>query len=255
MGLYPGEDDWSSEYLQQAIAKDPSLALGRGKGRSQDYVVNAMAHAITGEFIDLENMSCHFERPDFTSWLGLMKSLIGDPALAEDRIAFTCAVDSYYSMRALYASMNMGDAGRIAGFPNSKGGGFYLASPAAVVAIEGEYKGMNTSCSVAAGCKAPDAAWGFIKILLNNAHRGIPVLRSAFEELMEYNVRAYSMDPRDVDVLRDIAENASGAVVADPALIELISSTSKAYLAGDISPEDAAAQLQSRVSIYLSEQS
>lgn len=253
-GLYPGAEGWSCEFLRQAIANDSSLALGMGKNRTPDYIVKAMAHAITGEFIDLDSLSCDFSRPDFAEWLGLMTSLMGDTRLAGDRINFTCGVDGYYSMKAIYASYDMGDFGQIVGFPDSKGIGFYLASPAAVVAIEGEYKGMNTSCSIVKGCKSLEAAWGFVKLLLSEAEMGIPVLRSTFEDLMDNNARVYSMAQDDIDTLRYIAESATGTVLADPALINLITEELNAYISGDKTAQAVAEQLQSRVSLYLAEQ-
>lgn len=261
-GLYPGAEGWSCEFVRQAIANDPSLALGMGKNRTPDYVVKAMAHAITGEFIDLESMNCDFTRPDFAEWLGLTASLIGDARLAGDRINFTCNIDEYYFARAvdayvnaLYGGLDFAQAvNDIVGFPNSKGSGLYLASPAAVTAIEGEYKGMNTSVSIAGGYKEPQAAWDFVKLLLSKAEFGIPVLRPAFENLMDYNVRAYSMAQEDINALRDIAESATGTVLADPALIELITGELNAYLSGDKTAQAVAEQLQSRVSLYLAEQ-
>lgn len=253
-GLYPGAEGWSCEFLRQAIANDPSLALGMGKNRTPDYIVKAMAHAITGEFVDLDSMSCDFTRPDFAEWLGLMTSLMGDTRLAGDRISFTCGVDGYYSMKAIYASYDMGNFGQIVGFPDSRGSGFYLASPAAVVAINGEYNGLNTSLSIANGCKDLQAAWDFVKLLLSEAELGIPVLRSAFEELMDYNARAYSMAQEDIDSLRYIAENAAGTVLADPAIVTLITGELNAYAAGDKTAQEVAEQLQSRVSLYLAEQ-
>lgn len=255
-GLYPGAEEWSCGFLQQAIANDPSLAMGMGKNFTPDYIVKAMAHAMTGEFIDLASMSCDFTRPDFAQWLGLMCSLMDDTGLAEDRIGFTCGVDGYYRLRAIYAAegIDLGVQNTIVGFPGSRGSGFYLASPAAVVAIQGEYNGLNTSCSIANGCKDPQAAWDFVKLLICKAENGIPVLRSVFDEQMEFNARAYSMTQEDIDSLRYIAENAAGTVIADPALIELISGELNAYVSGDKSAEDVAGQLQSRVSIYLSEQ-
>lgn len=260
-GLYPGAEGWSCEFVRQTIANDPSLALGMGKNRTPDYVVKAMAHAITAEFIDLGSMSCDFTRPDFAQWLGLTASLIGDARLAGDRINFSCDIDEYYFNRAVEAYVNAlyggfgaaQAANDIVGFPNSKGSGFYLASPAAVTAIEGEYKGMNTSVSIAGGCKDAEAAWRFVKGLIKNADTGIPVLRAAFDEVMDYNARAYNMPQADIDSLRSIAENAAGTVISDPALIQLITGELNAYISGGKTAEDVATQLQSRVSLYLTE--
>lgn len=254
--IYPGQEEWSSQWIQQAIAADPSLAMGKSKIYTREYVVKTIAYAMTGEFIDLGSMSCDFKSPEFSAWLGMMTSMIDNTGFAEDGISFTCGVDSYYLMRGFDIINGFGadNPQKIVGFPDSKGSGIYLASPAAVVAIQGEYNGLNTSVSIASGCEDPQAAWSFIKQLLSDANGGIPVLKSVFDRVMDYNTRTYSMLPEDIETLRWLAEDAAGVVIADPALIQLISGELNAYASGDKSAEDAAAQLQSRVSIYLAEQ-
>lgn len=255
--VYPGQNEWNSQWLQNTIAEDPSLALGRGKNYSQDFIVKSMAHAITGEFIDLTDLSCDFQRTSFGDWLELLNSLIDDTGLAEDRISFTCSVDSFYTLRSFYSSegIYMGEKKVIVGFPDSRGNGFYLVSPSAAVAINGEYNGLNTSLSISGGCKDVQAAWDFTKQLLGRADNGVPVLRAVFDAQMDYNAKAYNMSQKDIDSLRNIVENAAGTVLADPALIRLISSELNAYISGDKSKNEVAGQLQSRVSLYLSEQS
>ena len=157
-------------------------------------------------------------------------------------------------MRGFYAANGIPyGSGNVVGFPNSKGNGFYLVSPAAVVSIQGEYNGMNTSISIANSCKDSQTAWEFIKQLLSATYNGIPVLKSAFDNAMDYNARVYSMSQTDIDTLRSIAENATGTVIATPELIQLISGELNAYYSGDKSAEAIADHLQSRVSIYLSE--
>lgn len=253
-GVYPGQEYWSSQWIQQAVAADPSLAMGQSKRYTHDYIIKVMAHAITGEFVDIANMSCDFQRPEFACWLNTMVTLMDNTGLAEDRISFTCGVDSYYTMRGFYAANGIPyGSGNVVGFPNSKGNGFYLVSPAAVVSIQGEYNGMNTSISIANSCKDSQTAWEFIKQLLSATYNGIPVLKSAFDNAMDYNARVYSMSQTDIDTLRSIAENAAGTVIATPELIQLISGELNAYYSGDKSAEAIADHLQSRVSIYLSE--
>lgn len=253
-GIYPGEDYWSCGWIQQAVEVDPSLSMGQSKRYTHEYIMKVMAHAITGEFIDIGNMRCDFQRAEFVDWLNMMISLMDDTGLAEDRISFTCGADSYYTMRSFYAKegISYGSVEAV-GFPNSSGNGFYLVSPAAVVAIQGEYNGMNTSVSIASGCKNSQAAWEFIKQLLKATSRGIPILKSAFDSAMDYNARAYGMPQNDIDALRSIVENASGTVIAEPELIQLILGELNAYVSGDKTAEVVADQLQSRVSIYLSE--
>ena len=71
---------------------------------------------------------------------------------------------------------------------------------------------------------------------------------------MDNNARVYSMAQDDIDTLRYIAESATGTVLADPALINLITDELNAYISGAKTAQAVAEQLQSRVSLYLAEQ-
>jgi hypothetical protein len=59
----------------------------------------------------------------------------------------------------------------------------------------------------------------------------------------------------DGEALKQLVYSTTKMVSNDDTLITLIASEANAYLAGGKTAEDAAAQIQSRVSIYLAEQS
>ena len=68
-------------------------------------------------------------------------------------------------------------------------------------------------------------------------------------------VRGYkSFTAEDADKLRELAYAADKTVCEDPQLLELVSGVIQDFLAGRYSAEEAAANLQSRASIYIAEQ-
>ena len=106
-----------------------------------------------------------------------------------------------------------------------------------------------------------DAAWCFLKILLQqNNGTGIPVLTARLDKQLnalvtDEEVRGYkSFTAEDADKLRELAYAADKTVCEDPQLLELVSGVIQDFLAGRYSAEEAAANLQSRASIYIAEQ-
>ena len=68
-------------------------------------------------------------------------------------------------------------------------------------------------------------------------------------------VRGYmSFTAEDADKLRELVNATDKTVCEDQQLIELISGVIQDFLAGRYSAEEAAANLQSRASIYIAEQ-
>lgn len=258
--LYPGQENWSCAFLERAIANDPSLAMGWSERYTQDYIVHAMAYAITGEFIDLDSMSCDFTRDDFFAWLHVMVGLIGEAGLAEDKVTLVCGVENDCISESINKSLayygeRVEKLTQHAGIPDSKGNGFYLLSPAAASTVEGEDHSFNIGISVAKGCKDGQAAWDFAKLLLHQAARGIPSLRPQFESLMDDYARTFGVSQAQIDSLREIVENAAGTVVADPVLIDMMVAELNAFVDGKQSAQVTSEHLQSRISIYLAERS
>ena len=252
--LYPGQENWSCAFLERAIAEDPSLALGRNELYTQDWIVRAMALAITGEFIDLNSMSCDFNRDAFAAWLGLMTSLMGEAGLAEDKVSLFYSVENDYADEILaYAGRKIEKKHQNVGIPDSKGSGFYLLSQAAKDAVYGG--GDFTSLSVAKGCKDGQAAWDFAKQLFQQADLGVPALRAQFERMMDHQARTFGVSQTSIDALREMVENAAGTVIADPVLVDLLIAELNAFVHGKQSAQETSEHLQSRVSIYLAERS
>jgi ABC-type glycerol-3-phosphate transport system substrate-binding protein len=61
-------------------------------------------------------------------------------------------------------------------------------------------------------------------------------------------------DTRYEDAFWELLDKANGVYEANPSLMEIVWSEAQAYFAGDKTAEQAAENIQSRVSLYLAEQ-
>ena len=93
---------------------------------------------------------------------------------------------------------------------------------------------------------------------------GIPAFKAAFERALEGSIRKVSFvgnentdlfNAQDAELLRQQVYHSQKAAHLDQAVITLIGNELDAFLAGQKTAEDAARQIQSRVGIYLAEQS
>ena len=113
-----------------------------------------------------------------------------------------------------------------------------------------------------------DGAWRFLRTFIGSEEepyisKGIPVLKETFEQAVQAELdRGRSQDDlpfpcytaEDADTLRSIVYGTDKVVCTDKAVIDIITRTITPYLEGKGSAEDAAHEIQSRMSIYLAEQ-
>ena len=92
---------------------------------------------------------------------------------------------------------------------------------------------------------------------------GIPVLKESFELAAEYglskdlsqeNLLYDTFNQKDATALCELVYNTSKIVCTDEAVMDVMTTAITAYLGGKGTAEEAAQQIQSRMSIYMSEQ-
>ena len=124
-----------------------------------------------------------------------------------------------------------------------------------------------------ASSRHKEAAWEYIKLLLLEPtgevglDRGIPVLSSTFERILEKsiteNAPAYSgvsndeygyFYRSDADKLRELVYSTEKMAHDDKQLLDIIMTEANNYFNGYKTLDDAVAQIQSRASIYIAEQ-
>ena len=108
--------------------------------------------------------------------------------------------------------------------------------------------GINICYGISAASEHKDAAWEFLRILLQCCGSdGFPVLRSAFEEQLEsaiceeseYDFRIFTQS--DADKLRELVYSTEKAVHREEELLTLIRQGAEQYFSGQKSLDEAAA--------------
>mgnify|MGYP002627255133 CR=1 FL=1 len=126
--------------------------------------------------------------------------------------------------------------------------------------------GSNTRVGILASGQNQDGAWRFVKTLMQNPQGsisdGVSVFRDEFEREEDaaitntrdarFDIDNFNAD--DAARLREQVYGTTKLVHADGALLQVIRSEANAFFAGQKSAEEAARQIQSRLSIYVAEQ-
>ena len=224
------------------------------------------------DFIDWDTGICHFDSPDFIALLELANRLPAEPGEFEidlnnlasalessasisdgDQLA---AIESILSIDQL-ASYNRRLAGRtsIVGLPSQEG-------VCHVMDAIGKL-------SISSKSEHKDVAWDFIRTLLADdvplRNSMLPVTRSAFAQMAQDALDGKSLlgtayyegleiQQSDVDMLQGLMEATHYATSYDQVVMDIVLDESAAYFAGDLSAAQVAANIQSRVQIYVSEQ-
>ena len=170
---------------------------------------------------------------------------------------FEIRADTPFSIKQLVQSENY----CFAGFPGASGSGHYFARVGQNMGQWVSDPSSNVCMGIMETSLHKDAAWCFLKILLQqNNGTGFPVLAARLDKQLDARVtdeevRGYmSFTAEDADKLRELVYATDKTVCEDQQLIELISGVIQDFLAGRYSAEEAAANLQSRASIYIAEQ-
>ncbi len=263
--LYPGRENWTVENIEALIAAHPEMdPLWHSYDR--ELITTLFCWAATAEFIDRETATCSFDSPAFVHWLELMKALPNGSEYSEDpklmNICYDLAEDAgwgeKYMMKGDYV---------IAGFPETQGTGSYFLK---LGSSPNEWRGTmgaNTRVGILAASSHQEGAWRFVRTLMDGSDiiglgNGIPALKAAFEKMLEREI-SDDFDERfqisyftaeDAEQLRQQVYGTTKLVIPDETLIRILREEINRYFEGQISAEDAAAAIQNRARIYVSEQ-
>ena len=257
---YPGKNAWTTDYAEQLIA-----ARGNEQvffwTKNRDMLAKMLTRISTAEFVDFNQGVCNFTDGRFAQWLELLKNIPYSDSYSEARClfdpTFEIRADTPFSIKQLVQSENY----CFAGFPGASGSGHYFARVGQNMGQWVSDPSSNVSMGIMETSQHKDAAWCFLKILLQqNNGAGFPVLTARLDKQLnalvtDEEVRGYmSFTAEDADKLRELVNATDKTVCEDQQLIELISGVIQDFLAGRYSAEEAAANLQSRASIYIAEQ-
>ena len=141
------------------------------------------------------------------------------------------------------------------GSPTAMGVGSYITDSMMTM-------GANTSLGIMAASANIDGAWRFIKTYMSGTEDvelryGIPALKVSFERAVENELDKEPMyqqfTKEEAESLRSIVYGTTKYVLNSPEVMDTMRTIINAYLGGQYTEDAAAAQLQSRLSIYLAE--
>lgn len=269
------QEDWTTDRAMDLLSREDSAPY-----LTEDEMILLFSWAATAEFMDRANGTCSFDSPAFVGWLELMKRIpLSSPEGASFSspgcdwlISYDFASEAGYRPR-----MTFQDEAAAIGFPGSAGTGAYFMKllPSDGMGHTGQLKlgdgflwtgGCNTSLGVMASSQNKDGAWRFVKTFMQGEteptlNDGIPVLRAAFEQAVanstqrpQSNVSDYaSFNEKDATVMRELVYGTDRLVIRDDVIMATLKTEINSFLGGQISAEDAAKQIQGRMSLYMAE--
>lgn len=264
--LFPGRESWTVNQIEELIAQHPEYAP-LWQSMNREMIVTVVSWAATAEFIDWESASCSFDSRAFQDWLRLLKELLDDKSPQdEEKLMSFCydfASDAGFSSRYPFQSDYA-----VAGFPSTEGTGSYLLKLGSSAGESRSTVGQNTRIGIMASSKHQDGAWRFVRTLMTSESEedqaisfGIPVFRERFERAITstlsnngefQGLAMFNAD--DAQRLREQVYGTTKLIRTDEQILQVIQSEINAYLDGQKTAEEAAKQIQSRLSLYLAEQ-
>lgn len=263
--LFPGREGWTVEAIEGLIDQHPEMApLWHSYDR--ELVLTLFSWAATAEFIDWETMTCSFDSPAFQNWLRLIGELPDGGEYSEEPKLMDICYD-LAGGAGFGARYPLKDDYVAAGFPETEGTGSYFLKLGSSPNAWRETYGQNTRLGIMASGTHQDAAWRFLRTLMQgedepNLSSGIPVFKDRFEQAVDAafsgrHDERYDIDyfnAADAQCLRSQVYNTTKLVHAEEQLLSVIRSEANAYFGGQKTVEEAAQQIQSRLSLYLAEQ-
>lgn len=262
---------WNSVYIHTMTAPESVVGDGRGltvadcerlaeetqglqsvfdnkysdsSGLRQDTLQNIAYLAMTA-FVDKESATCRFDSQEFKDLLSLAGSIKANPdSNGHDWLLSGATVSSAETVAFLEEK---GGSLAFVGYPDGGDGIHYYSLP-------NEFESCMTM-AIPSNSKSKVGAWTFIKTMLSHSNQsslsyGMPVIYDVVKEETERTA-----SQQEAAKFYDLLERTSYAEqAADETLLGLIMDSSQAYLAGPKTLDETAKLIQSKVSLYVSEQ-
>ena len=282
-----GKTSWTMSEMEQ-IADSKNIAYKDmfGVGYSRNDIMSIAVYLNETSYIDWDNHECHFDSDEFKQFLSFMKEF--PEQIDYSTIYSTDTSDYYRKGKALAAIMYMGDFSdytedlrgefgediTLIGFPSDSSSGSAII-PSVEICI-------SSSTSKEDGC------WEFIKGLFDDdfqqslAQYGyFPVEKSLFEKLADNQMKASTwtnddgteetyvnttyiggveveitpLTQKERDYIVNFIESLDQRVDYNEEILNIISEEAEAYFNGQKSVDDVASIIQSRINIYVNENS
>ena len=288
-----GYDKWTVDAAKDALTKlQPDATYFNITYAKTDVLSQCVARS-ANDFVDWQNGKCSFDSPEFISLLEFANSFPAEfdyekfdwndyvddsTRIANGEQLITPVYISSFDDLRYYDGLFKGDVSYI-GWPTGSGEGGTVFEPGVCLA-------MTTRCA------DKDAAWQFMRAMLSDTPSDIwsfPVNRALFEQAAEIAmtpeyetddqgnyildengekiesslggmsmggemVEFYAVTQEQYDQLLALMDQATGTTSYDLNITNIITEAVGAYFAGERSAQDAAAEINNRVGLYVAEQ-
>lgn len=288
-----GYDKWTVEAAKDALTKlKPDATFFNITYAKTDVLSQCVARS-AGDFVDWQTGKCSFDSPEFLALLEFANSFptefnyetfdwndyVDDTTrIANGEQLITPAYISSFDDLRYYGGIFKGDVSYI-GWPTGSGEGGTVYEP-------------GVCLSMTTRCADKDAAWQFMRSMLSDTMSDIwsfPVNRSLFDKAAEIAmtpeyetddngnyildengnkiessqggmsmggemVEFYAVTQEQYDQLLALMDQATGTTSYDLNITNIITEAVGAYFAGERSAQDAAAEINNRVGLYVAEQ-
>ncbi|ACT01776.1 extracellular solute-binding protein family 1 [Paenibacillus sp. JDR-2] len=234
-----------------AIVSGEGLLVG-----GTDYFVRSLVADNYGRFVDETNRKASFDTPDFIGLLKQMKSMFDDGIVStSDRGYFTNV--SILSPEDYLTTLNV----------FGKDTAFYIKPHAGQEAAGTSYE-TRSDIGINANSKAKDAAWDFLKYLMDHTTIGLPINKERFADALQVlkkqgtitpptvgsqHSESFKVDEAQLDRLESFADAASRKKNTSGKVLDIVSANTAAFFAGQKSANDVAKLIQNKAMTVLNE--
>ena len=245
---YVGDDmGWTlEEFCDMANSLPEDVTLWSSGG---DTLLSMILSTSGSRFVDYEAGTCDFENQTLIDLLNVCRDRCTEGDDTEDDALQVVPVMGRFAQFAVDNMLPAEAAGKtMIGYPGAEGNGMCLT--------------FQQCMSITASAKHPDAAWQFLRMFLSDdvqkqAGMFSPLRASVYQDLENNAVKNNPDEATQEEYAEAIAMpyHAGCVMVYDDPAAEIALEEAAAFFAGDQTAEETASVIQSRVSIYLGEQS
>ena len=234
------------EFYDMANSLPEDVTLWSSGG---DTLLSMILSTSGSRFVDYEAGTCDFENQTLIDILNVCRDRCTEGEDTEDDALQVVPVMGRFAQFAVDNMLPARAAGKtMIGYPGAVGNGMCLT--------------FQQCMSITASAKHPDAAWQFLRMFLSDdvqkqAGMFSPLRASVYQDLENNAVKNNPDEVTQEEYAEAIAMpyHAGCVMVYDDPAAEIALEEAAAFFAGDQTAEDTASVIQSRVSIYLGEQS
>mgnify|MGYP002625663579 CR=1 FL=1 len=250
-----GDKAWTMQNMLSVFHENKDLVYAFPCWMSPEELLLWVCNVSNGEFIEWESGTCSFDSDEFVAWLKFCKEMPTENSISEyisdydPSVLMTVQVFQTVQWIDTITKNYMGSEIRYVGFPcNDSVGSYYSKNE------------LGLRMAISATSRNKEAAWEFIKMMFSDNWQkrivGIPVIQQELSARLSELIsdKENNVMQSDIDKFLRLNEKTNSFLYNNTVIRDIIMESAQAYFSGEKSAEDVAAIIQSKVSIYLSEQ-